>query len=869
MAEQAPQTVTMYDPSTGAAMPVPVDQVGDAYRSGKATFAEGQDVPVLGVDGRVTVMKGAEAGAYLRSVEGAMTGAASQQQLRQQQVQDEFGGVGGQLAAAGLGALRGASVGLSDAALAETGLVESRTLQGLQEANPLASTGGEVAGLLAPLLVSGGSSAAASGTRVATGGLLRRGAAAALETVTAPSRAVMALGRGAEAGAAAVLGESAAARVAAAGAGAAVEGAMFGAGQALSESEIRDVPLTAERIMAATGHGALLGGATGAGASLLGALLRGGVSKVGELGQGLLERVGSREAQVAGELAGSVTPKAERTLASLVDDFGREQALKASGANLGMIERLQASGPEQVTRAVKQLLDDVPEAIGKKAGSILNPGEKALGAERLLEKNGQRVGELVDQLAASGQKAEIAKVVSAQREQIAQDMVRAVSPDAQRAARQADEWLTSIEKKIGDGDVKATWEARRELRKDIDWKKGPEAGDRYNEWKKDLYRSLGDELEATGARAGAEGTMGPEFATLWQNANADYKASVWLREATAKGAASDARNRVFGLSEQLGLLGGIAQGGLAAAPMALAGGVVQHLVRRYGSDVAANLARSATRGEALVAIDQAVERLAGERVGALVRGARRVAQEAPAALPGVGLAVEKAVRQEQPATQRPGPVLAQFREARKELRDAMTDRDSRLATTTAGLDQVHPELGQAVRSVAVRASDFLASKMPSAPQRVSLQPHLERERMPPPHEMEKYLRYERAVSDPLSVLEDARKGRLRPEAVEALQAVYPTLYQGLRSQVTASLAERATRLTYPERVQLSMLLGLPADPSVEPKAIAAYQQAQYRAPSPFAAGTKGAEAGAPPPALRQPLRLPSMAVRGDRGDRAA
>lgn len=858
-----PETLTMYDPATGAPVVVAANQAGELFRSGKATFAADQDVPIKGADGRIEVLKGSEAGTFFQSRESYLSsGVASQQALRQQQAQDEFGGVGGTVAAAGLGALRGATVGLSDAALAETGLLERRTLAGLQEANPVASTGGEVAGLLAPLLVSGGGSAVASGGQVASRGLLRRGAAAALETVTAPSRAVMGLGRGVEAGATALLGEGAAARVAAAGAGAAVEGALFGVGQAVSEAEIRDVPLTAERIMAATGHGALLGGATGAGASLLGALLRGGVSKAGELGQGLLERVGSREAQVAGELGASVTPKAERTLTSLVDDFGREQAMKASGATSGMIERLQKAGPEQVTRAIKQLLDDVPEAIGKKAGSILNPGEKALGAERLLETRGARVGELVDQLAASGQKVEIAKVVSAQREQITQDMIRAVSPDAQRAARQADEWLTSLEKKVGDGDVKLTWEARRELRKDIDWKKGPEAGDRYNEWKKDLYRSLGDEIEATGARAG--GDLGPEFSTLWKNANADYRAAAWLREATAKGAASDSKNRFFGLSEQFGILAGVAQGGLAAAPMALAGGVVQHLVRRYGSDVAANVARSATRGEALVAIDQAVERLAGERVGALVRGGRRVLQEAPAALPGVGLAVEKAVRQEQPAERRQGGLVVQFRAARDELRDGVANREARLATTTAGLEEVNPQLGAAVRAVAVRASDFLASKMPTVPQRASLQPHLERERMPPAHEMERYLRYERAVSDPLSVLEDAQKGRLRKEGVEALQAVYPTLYQGLRSQVTAALAERGSRLSYPERVQFGLLLDLPADPSMELAAIRAYQQIQHRAPSPFAATAKAAQAQGPGPGLRGPLRLPSLATPGDR-----
>ena len=249
--------LTMYDPATGAPVQVDAAQAGALFREGKATFAADQDVPIMGADGKVRVIKGADAGAFFASAEGLATGAASGQQLREQQLQEEFGGVGGTLGAAAAGVARGASMGLSDAILTGTGLVDARTLQGQQEANPLAALGGEGLGILGAVAASGGAAGAGRGV---LGGAAR--------VVTAPTRAVMALGRGVEGAGTAILGEGVVARAATAAAQGAVEGSLFGVGQAVSESAVKDVPLTAERILAAAGHGALLGGGLGGGVSV-------------------------------------------------------------------------------------------------------------------------------------------------------------------------------------------------------------------------------------------------------------------------------------------------------------------------------------------------------------------------------------------------------------------------------------------------------------------------------------------------------------------------------------------------------------------------------------------------------------------------
>jgi hypothetical protein len=82
------------------------------------------------------------------------------QDAERERLQREYGGLGSQAAAVGEGALRGATLGLSDAAIVGLGGDAAREhLAKTQAANPIASGGGELAGALAPLLLTDGAAA--------------------------------------------------------------------------------------------------------------------------------------------------------------------------------------------------------------------------------------------------------------------------------------------------------------------------------------------------------------------------------------------------------------------------------------------------------------------------------------------------------------------------------------------------------------------------------------------------------------------------------------------------------------------------------------------------------------------------------------
>ena len=212
----------------------------------------------------------------------------------------------------------------------------------------------------------------------------------------------------------------------------------------------------------------------------------------------------------------------------MVDRYGREQAIKASGRPRAWSSGSRRSGRTSRTASSRSSSTRPPEALGKKAGSLLNSAEKAAAAERLVQRDGERIGQMLDELAASGQKPNVTGLVGGDASARGRRDGRGGLPEAQRAARQMDGWLTSVETKIGEGDAKALLEGER--RATGRHRQGRRRGGAWPSGRA-VCKAMVDELEATGSRAAADG-LGPDFAARWKNAASDYQASTWLSEAT-------------------------------------------------------------------------------------------------------------------------------------------------------------------------------------------------------------------------------------------------------------------------------------------------------------------------------------------------
>lgn len=215
------------------------------------------DVPTQLVDTRTGAILDADA-PNVGKLLGEGYRLATAGEVAKEDERQKYDTLGKAALATGAGALRGGTLGLSDVAIGELGGAGAKEeLLKLQEHQQVASLLGEGLGTVGAMALTSG----VAGTVGAPARLLARGGQLAAEGIEAGLGATTVLGK---AGSAAV----------AYGLTGAAEGALYGAAKAATDDYLRDHEITAERIFAGAGTGALwggaLGGSMGAGFSLLG-----------------------------------------------------------------------------------------------------------------------------------------------------------------------------------------------------------------------------------------------------------------------------------------------------------------------------------------------------------------------------------------------------------------------------------------------------------------------------------------------------------------------------------------------------------------------------------------------------------------------
>lgn len=241
----------LYDKSRKKAVNVDDNLVNEALATGNYEFRAGVRVPVIAPNGEEgTILSNDMADAvqkgfkYLTREEEAQRVAGKVEAIKKEAYGDS------PATAFTAGALRGATLGLSDVAAVgignALGLDNQEGLREVQQRNPGMSIAGEVAGGVGALLGTGGASA----------------------VVGAPARLAIKAGESAVRGAgmlAAKTGSAVAEKVAAnvltkAGVAGLAEGALLGVGQTVSEAALGDPELTVQKALGNVGMGALFGG---------------------------------------------------------------------------------------------------------------------------------------------------------------------------------------------------------------------------------------------------------------------------------------------------------------------------------------------------------------------------------------------------------------------------------------------------------------------------------------------------------------------------------------------------------------------------------------------------------------------------------
>ena len=187
----------------------------------------------------------------------------------------------------------------------------------------------------------------------------------------------------------------------------------------------------------------------------------------------------------------------------------------------------------------------------------------------------------------------------------------------------------------------------------------------------------------------------------------------------------------------------------------------------------------------------------------------------------------------------PKTKLEAFKNVQANLTDLINDEEKAvemLARKTARVANADPETGMVLQQRLTNAIQFLNSKMPKS---AVLPGAFVRPYQPSSLELAKFERYLQIAETPLTVLDEVKHGTLTREHVEALQALYPEIYKQIQQRVMTNINSGQWNLSYERKLQLGILLGVPADSSLQPESVLQLQATfapQEEGPQPRAKG---------------------------------
>lgn len=664
---------------------------------------------------------------------------------KQIELEDKYGD--NPVEAALTGAARGATFGLSDAALRAAG-VSAERLQQVEELNPTIAKGSEVAGIIASALASGGTGVAAKS--------LGAGAKALGAAGSAVERAALA-------GAEQVAGAGLAAKTAGLIARGATEGAIIGVGDTISDAALGREDLAAESLLANATHGAIMGGGIGlaTGTALAsGKLLKKGAKAVG---QGIKNRAADifaplydQETQILQNVANpGQVPKLKKRLGKYADELPKyyEENLQAS---------VMDSAADRVALNEKTL-----EAAGtrvKEAIKTVEPVAATVEARRevydRLATELEKQKSILKEAGAATNRAEIREL-----DAYLKDAGQFATQKTPFSLEQLNTWRDSVGKKL-------------RLR-------GSQEDSAVARAAETLYPLLRQEIDSVVARA--DSTAGFEFTKQLLEDNKRLHIGLTIRDFLEKKAAAapDISTKSF-----TGLVTG------ASIDMARNAAIKYNLAKKV-------LDTTKTLDEEVVAA------VKPGKVKKFSLPATTILTVSDFAMGDTG--------------QKPKNTQQAFENISSNLNklqnpDTLVDV---VAKKTARVTNATPGVAAAMQERLATGVQFLNSKLP----RVAVNPGVfSRPHIPSSLELAKFSRYLQAVEQPLSVLQELKQGTLTREHVEALQVVYPELYKEIQFRVMSQIQEDPSAIPYSKKVQLGILLGVPADSSLQPENLMQLQQ---------------------------------------------
>jgi hypothetical protein len=680
----------------------------------------------------------------------------------------------------------------------------------------------------------------------------------------------------------------------------AVEGALYGAANEVTEADLGDRDVTADKLFSAMGHGALYGGIGGGLLGGTGSLAKSAVVGGGGAARGGLSRIMGRGEQAVADLgakadvavsegkalakgvAGDAKATAENAVAGARRAAGDAVDDVASGARKTAADAIEATGtkPAQEAAAAKSILEDLRTVEGQKGiaydfafdaigrGNGLQTTRFAGKAQRYLPNGTRDVGEV---LMRKGVINKDAGLVEAMRNGTAADMLPKIEAERAVNAQKLHDMTSANPARIDGTEIHAAIES---IASQFDKKAGQRQIARS-------VRAYGDELLDVLGVAGrdAEGKLVVEGnvsvqALVDQRKALDelvYKEVKALDPNMRVGALRDLRKELEGLVvDSFEKAGAGLEGEAKAAYQALKKDhVALSIAEELASDTAMRQAKGATLGlsdrlTGGTGITGLAAGLAHKTVRERGSAAAAVLMHRMAALGTISKAIKpindgieraskgllapppKGVTIEKPV----GSVRDRAETWMKRVAEAKADPEAfvdKVTRETEAMSVHAPELAGALQKRMTDGIAFLASKMPTPPPPDPLDPK------PMPRltdgEASKIASYAWYVEKPGRFFEEVSAGKLTFEGIEVAKALMPGAFAELQARTAeglATLAAQGRKPSFSERQKLGALLEFPATPAQHPQHMAFLQKnamlaSQQAQPGPAPAPKRGSQ----------------------------
>jgi len=727
--------------------------------------------------------------------------------------------------------------GISDQIIAKWGGDEARkALRERRERNEGAATIGEIGGIAAPLLLSGGSSLLARGAAKASLGL--KGAAGvgeAVEQLTVKGLNKLISESGKKQAAKQVLKKGIAK-----GSGSAVEGTFFGVGELIEENALGRADMNAENLIAYGGEGALWGGVIGAGLGTSGVAL----GKAAEIVSPVLKN-------------NKVVDFTVKKVKNFKDEFWNPvyNAWGLSGKKHTAIVDLMEKNPK--------VADHLPNVIGgilRKNGNMgALTSRKKLYSDtvKFIDDTGEKIGNTIheiqfkygDNIYMFPTKAQLAKNIVGKLD----DLKRSRGlVDVEGIPKKTDDAVSEL-RKIDDLQEKYMEDffdqrplGAAELQKE-----------KVEFFKRSNWSYTGDKLPIT---ASINRTLGEAFKDELYKSSHKISPSLGKKLRTELLDYQTATKFISGFGKKIDASpeGDWSQVKDLFLTMFLAGSVdllgpasMALMLKAYAkSDLKNKMAILSSIEKANIKVEKKVKKSLedyfnlksiSEGVVPITTG---LLTDSPLAKP-MDVYTDNYSKDSITYPKKPKTDMQAIVNIAKNIDDVKAD-PKLLQSIAANINfqASAPETFQQSQSILVKSIAFLDSKLPAHLFTVDANPFFKKHYDVSEQEIYKFKKYLRAIEKPMSILDDLQRGTLSKESVEAVKYVYPNLYDKIHSTVYDELAKkgREDKPEYKQRLQLNILMDIPTDSALVPEAIAKHQMLYKEAQDAQAGGTVSATA---------------------------